>query len=351
MRESAAEQATIGDVADAAGVSRQTVSNVLNNPERVADTTKQRVREAITRLNYRPNASAKRLRSGRPATVALRFDSNWDEGTGSLLDRFVHAVIDEAAARDMRVIAYAADDADSEVGIIDELRKARDADWFILTSTWPGDPRLSWLVHQDIPSVLFGRPWAPDGTVSTAPSLWVDVDGRAGTRDATMSFIRAGMTRIGYLDWTYPSGTGADRRAGWEDAMTARGGATEDALTSLVQACPDDPVLAVDAVRGLLRRVPELEALVCASDVLAVAAMKASADERTPTPRIAGFDNSRTAALLGFSSVDQGLAHVARACLDRLAERAAGILDAPGTIVRPRFVVRDQPYRLTASSN
>jgi len=351
MRESGTGQATIGDVADAAGVSRQTVSNVLNNPGRVTDSTQRRVREAITRLNYRPNASARRLRSGRPATVAIRFDSNWDEGTGALLDRFIHAVIDEAADRDMRVIAYTADDAHSEVRIIDELLKARDADWFIMTSTFPGDPRLSWLDERDIPCVLFGRPWAPDGSVSASPLLWVDVDGRAGTYDATASFIQAGMTHVGYLDWTYSSGTGTDRRAGWEGAMTALAGATEDTLTSLTQACPDDAVLAVDAVRGLLRRVPQLEALVCASDTLAVAAMKAAADERTATLRIAGFDNSRTAGLLGFTSVDQDLTHVARECLDRLAQRAAGGSDARGTIVRPRLVVRDQPYGFVAASD
>lgn len=340
---------TIGDVAHAAGVSHQTVSNVLNAPERVAESTKERVHDAIARLNYRPNASAKRLRTGRPATVAIRFDANWDEGTGSLLDRFIHATIDEVSARGMRALAYTADQPDRELRTIRELLEARDADWFIVTSTFPGDPRVSWMIEHEIPCVLFGRPWMPDGTVSAAPVLWVDVDGRQGTYDATRSFLDAGMTRIGYLDWTYSSGMGVDRRSGWEAAMVERGGLGAETLSTLVQACPDDAEHATAAVRELLRRVPELEALVCASDTLAVGAMKAAADERMAGLRVAGFDNSRTAALLGFSSVDQNLARVASLCLDLLAARAEGRGGPSNALVHPSFVDRAQPYTLTAS--
>jgi len=349
MRHEGTGPVTIDDVAHAAGVSRQTVSNVLNSPERVRASTKQRVHDAIARLNYRPNASAKRLRTGRPATVAIRFDATWDDGTGSLLDRFIHAAIDEASARGIRVLAYTADDSDREIRTVQELLEARDADWFIVTSTFPGDPRLSWLIEHDIPCVLFGRPWAADGTVSADPLPWVDVDGRSGTYDATRSFVQAGMTNIGYLDWSYPSGTGADRRSGWQDAMTEHGGLSDDALGALLQACPEDADLATAAARELLHRIPDLEAIVCASDTLAVGALKAIADEGASGIRVAGFDNSRTADLLGIPSVDQNLAEVARTCLDLLTARAEGIEGASHRIVRPRFVDRKQPYSLTAS--
>mgnify|MGYP003085139943 FL=1 len=62
---------TIKDVAKDAGVSAQTVSNVINTPQRVRPDTRNRVHHSIQKLGYKPNASARRLRTSRSDTVAL----------------------------------------------------------------------------------------------------------------------------------------------------------------------------------------------------------------------------------------------------------------------------------------
>ncbi|MDQ1513494.1 MAG: hypothetical protein QOC59_1336, partial [Microbacteriaceae bacterium] len=65
---------TVTDVATAAGVSRQTVSNVLNSPAIVRAETRERVERVIAELNYRPHASARRLRTRLSETIGVRLD-------------------------------------------------------------------------------------------------------------------------------------------------------------------------------------------------------------------------------------------------------------------------------------
>ncbi|WP_235559205.1 LacI family DNA-binding transcriptional regulator, partial [Microbacterium sp. Leaf351] len=91
-------QPTVIDVAAAAGVSRQTVSNVLNSPEIVRPETRERVERAIQELGYLPHASARRLRTRRSSTIGIRLDHLAADGiSGSVLDRFLHALTEQAA--------------------------------------------------------------------------------------------------------------------------------------------------------------------------------------------------------------------------------------------------------------
>ena len=76
-------RASITSVAKEAGVSLQTVSNVLNFPERVKPKTREKVLRAIEKLNYTPNLSARRLRSSKSSSIAVRVDSNASMGKGS----------------------------------------------------------------------------------------------------------------------------------------------------------------------------------------------------------------------------------------------------------------------------
>ena len=87
--------ATVADVALAAGVSRQTVSNVLNRPEVVRPATLSRVQAAIEDLGYRPHASARRLRTRQSSTLGVRLEPVHGI-SGAVLDRFLHALVDSA---------------------------------------------------------------------------------------------------------------------------------------------------------------------------------------------------------------------------------------------------------------
>lgn len=331
---------TIHDVARVAGVSRQTVSNVLNSPDIVRPDTRERVTSAIAELGYRPHESARRLRTRKSSTLGIRIDPMTDGISGSVLDRFLHALTEQAAGQGLRVMLFTATDPDDEIRQFARLRDGADVDAFVLTSTFHGDPRTEWLIANGQPFVTFGRPWGIDDMNDPA-HLWVDVDGWWGLHEATTALLGTGARQVGYIGWPSPSGTGDDRRRGWHDAMTESSGLPDARLHSLAIAVEDGVSTGGAALRTLLER-GELDAVVCASDSLALGALIASAG-RLP---VIGYDNTPVAAALGLSSVEQPLDEVAAGVLELLTGTHRGRPDAgPSTdprhrLVRPRLVLR-----------
>lgn len=329
---------TIEDVAQAAGVSRQTVSNVLNTPAIVKATTRERVQDAIARLGYAPHASARRLRTRRSATIGIHLDPYAGGISGVVLDRFVHALTESAGDRGLRVLVYAASDEDEEIRRMSELVDAGDVEAVVVTGTRYGDRRIAWLTERGVPFVSFGRPWDASPH-DDAAHLWVDVDGASGTRAATEHALSVGP-RVAFLGWPAGSPTGDDRERGWREAMTDAG------------ASPDLRLSAEERVADARDRVVELlgaadvDAIVCASDTLAVGAHVAAVAAHRSDLVIIGFDNTPAVEALGLPSVEQLPELVAAGTLDllmaggtRIERRAAGSGDAH-VLVQPRLVIR-----------
>lgn len=334
---------TVTDVARAAGVSRQTVSNVMNTPHIVRADTRERVEAAIAELGYRPHASARRLRTRRSSTIGIRLDPMIDGISGSVLDRFLHALTEQADRQGLRVLLFTATSPEDEITQLKRLNDGADVDGFVLTSTFTGDPRTSWLIDNGISFVSFGRPWGI-ADMDDPQHLWVDVDGWAGLHEAARAAQDAGAKRIGYIGWPSGSGTGDDRRRGWRDAMLERGDVDESDLVSLEVATVDGVAEGTAAMRELLRSAGTLDAVLCASDSLALGAMIANPD-RVP---VTGYDNTPVAAAIGLSSVDQSVHEVAAGVLELLTGEFGGhVRGAPESqeprhrMVKPRLVVRE----------
>ena len=151
-------QPTVEDVAREANVSRQTVSNVINTPSIVKPATRDRVQLAISRLGYRPNLSARRLRQQKSSTIGVRLDPIRNGISGAVLDHFVHALTEQADARSMRVLLFTAASPEDEIEQIRNLHEGADVDAFVLTATSHGDLRTAWLIENNVPFVTFGRP-------------------------------------------------------------------------------------------------------------------------------------------------------------------------------------------------
>jgi DNA-binding LacI/PurR family transcriptional regulator len=339
-------QPTVTDVAGVAGVSRQTVSNVLNAPELVRPETRERVQEAIHTLGYRPHASARRLRTQKSSTIGIRLDPITQDGiSGSILDRFLHALTEQADRQGLRMLLFTAGGPEDEIEQFRRLSDAADVDAFVLTSTFHGDPRTEWLIENGQSFVTFGRPWGIDD-MTDPEHLWVDVDGRSGVRDATAYLLARSGRRIGFVGWPSGSGTGDDRRAGWREAMLAGSGLTEDELRLLDIAVEDGVPSGAEAVRRLEDRAGELDGVVCASDSLALGVLTATGGRI----RVVGYDDTPVAASLGFSSVAQQLDEVAAGVLELLTGAHGGrvrageeLADPRHRLVVPRLVVRDGP--------
>ncbi|GAB3992257.1 LacI family DNA-binding transcriptional regulator [Nocardioides marmoraquaticus] len=312
---------TLDDVAARAEVSAMTVSNVLNHPERVSEATRERVRDAIGALGYRPNRSARTLRSRTSRLIGVRVERSRGDRAALLLDQFLHALAESAASRGYHLILCHAAGDTAELTAYQELRQTTAVDAFVLTGTHRDDPRLRWLRDEGVGFAVFGRTW-DDAAGETHP--WVDVDGAAGLGLATEHLARQGHTEIGFLGWPRDSEVGEDRRRGWVDAchrldLPAR---VEAHVVDEFEAGRDAAHRLLEAPRG----GPTPTALVCASDTLALGVLRALA-ERGLRPGadvgVTGFDNSPTAALTtpGLTSLEQPLADVA-AELVRLLDAA-----------------------------
>lgn len=318
---------TLDSVAAYAGVSRQTVSNVLNNPDIVRADTIAKVRAAIDTLGYRPSAAARQLKTRRSHTFGMRLEPVRDGINGLVLDQFLHHLVEAAQRIGYRVQLFTARDDEEELATFSDLLATSDLDGFLLTGTHHGDPRTAWLAVRDVPFVTFGRPWG-----AVARHSWVDVDGATGTRAAVRHLVAQGHIRIGWIGWPSGSGTGEDRRAGWlrgldESGLPVRPGweiATDDgveqgrAAAAELTALPDPPT-----------------AFVCASDSLAIGAA-------TTGCAVVGFDDTPVAAALGLTTVSQPLAEAAAVCLRLLVDRVEGrTSSAPDhQLLEPHLTVR-----------
>lgn len=316
------DKPTLVSLARELGVSRQTVSNALNAPQRVNPATLDRVLRAIEESGYRPHVAGRQLRTRRSHSFAMRLYPSTDGINGAILDRFLHALTETGQRHGYRLTLFTASDDASELAAIDELLGTADIDGFVLTSTHHDDARTAWLLEHDLPFVAFGRPWADGVDPFEAAHSWVDVDGGAGTSEATRLLLDRGERRIGFLGWPERSGVGDDRRAGWARAMAA--GLGEPAADDLFLGVEDTVAQGARGARVLLDR--GATALVCASDSLAIGAVTAWRDARpdaTLPPPVIGFDDTPVAAALGLSSVAQPIEQVAEAALAVLLRQLA----------------------------
>jgi len=330
-RRPSARRATIVDVARAAAVSRQTVSNVINQPEKVAPETLDRVTREILRLGYRPSRAARTLKQERAGAWGFEVNTLGAGRLGTILDGFVVEMTVHARLHDAYVVPFAAEDHGSPIPAYEDIVASRIADGFVLADTRHEDPRPAWLSERGIPFAAFGRIW--DEPTSTN---WVDVDGATGVAEAVRHLASEGYERIGYLGWPEGSPVGDDRRSGWAAATAALGLADDSLQARSVQEL-DQAALAAGP---LLDAVGRGGAVVCASDALAVGVWRAMV-ERGLRPGLdiglVGFDDTDLATAIGLSSVRQPLAEVAEHILAMLADgadREAGVLLAPSLVRR-----------------
>ena len=151
--------ATLSDVAELAGVSRQTVSNAMNNPDLLRADTLERVQAPSTELGYSPNRAARNLRtrSSPPDRAPVRARRRRARPT-RLMDRFVHSLVEASSAAGYHVLLFPGDGEDPLAGY-DDLLRSTAVDAFVATDTYLGNPQAAWLETRRAPFVAFGRPW------------------------------------------------------------------------------------------------------------------------------------------------------------------------------------------------
>ncbi|MFI1092517.1 LacI family DNA-binding transcriptional regulator [Streptomyces sp. NPDC020917] len=278
---------TIEDVAKAAGVSRQTVSNVLNAPARVRADTLARVQAAIEELGYRPDQSARSLRTGERRTLAYLAPVDSPGDPNPLMGGFLEALVDAAGDEGYRILLFRPPPGTVDPRpSMDEVIAARQADGFLLSDVLRSDHRVDHLVRAGVPFAVFGR------TAPGLPQHWVDLDNTRAMAAVAGHLAALGHRRVGYLGASSELPWMADRREGFSVGLRDHGLEGTSALEPLD---PTDPADTVDAVRALLRSSQRPTAIAAASDMLAVTAYEAI--------RAEGLTVGQDVAVVGFHDI------------------------------------------------
>ncbi len=333
------KRVSIKDVAVRAGVSYQTVSKVLNGELKVSPATEARISASVKELGYRPNHSARTLRTQRSQMIGYSWSSSETEQLNHIVHMFLTGVVSDAEAAGHHVLPFPYRDGEDLVAGYRELIDAGRVDGFVLSSVMYDDPRLHFLLERDFPFVAFGR----SGSNDDFP--YVDVDGAAGMRLATEHLIVHGHQRIGVLAWAEATRVGDDRLSGYLEAHDSAGLPADPELVARGESDFESGYAATECWLTLpLDRRPT--AVVAMSDLMAIGAMHAAQAAGLTVGRdfaVAGFDDVPLAQYLRppLTSVRQPIRQVGHLCVDLLVALLSGLpLAERHILLQPELVIR-----------
>jgi DNA-binding LacI/PurR family transcriptional regulator len=322
------------DVAEHAGVSVRTVSNVVNGFRYVAPATRERVQASIDALGYLPNIAARTLRRGRTGLIALVVPEIDSPYFAELAARTVRI----AGTRGLTVLIDQTDgDAEREKLLL-HGKRSQLVDG-VLFSPWAVAPAELTARTDTVPLVLLGE---HDGTAGVDH---VAIDNVTAAREATAHLLASGRRRIAALGVQPHSlnATARQRLAGYRQALAEAGLPAAPNLEVAVRR-----LHRADGHRAMLELLdlPEPpDAVFCFTDELALGALRAAADRGVPVPgslALVGFDDIEDGrySVPALTTVSPDKDRIAELALDRLARQAAEP-GQPHSIVAPhRLVVR-----------
>ncbi len=282
------KRATAREVAEVAGVSRTTVSFVLNNLPgmRISEETRQRVLDAARQLNYHPDATARRMVSGRTRVIGFVLRQNPEQ---AFADHFLPQVLSglgQAAAAQGYHILFQPLPPENTTNAYMRLLRERHVDGIVLSGPRFDDQALLKMQAEGAPVVLMGQ-------LPNVDIPFVDVDNVGGARLATEHLIRAGHRRIALitnapLDYTASS----DRLIGYRQALEAEGILYDESQVRYGQFTPKSGQSAMDE---LLDMTPRPTAVFVASDTVALGALQ--------TIRRRGLNVPNDIGLVGFDDI------------------------------------------------
>jgi DNA-binding LacI/PurR family transcriptional regulator len=307
--------ATLHDVARVAGVSFKTVSNVINNHPHVRDTTRAKVEEAITALGYRPNLTARSLRSGHTGAITLALPQLSLPYFAELAD----AVIEAAAKHGLVVlIEQTGADRDRELEVMSSPR-LKMSDGLIFSPLELGQDDVD-LIQADVPIVLLGE------RIFHSNSDHVTMQNVEASRSATEHLLDLGRTRIAVVGAHLGEviGSAGLRLRGYREALQARGIPYDDGIVAYVRDWHRSNGAA--AMHDLLDRGATFDAVFGLNDTLAQGAVRVlqEAGFRVPDDvAVIGFDDldETRYTLPTLSTVDPGRDEIAETAIRVLMER------------------------------
>jgi LacI family repressor for deo operon, udp, cdd, tsx, nupC, and nupG len=331
------KEATLRDVANLAGVSPRTVSNVVNGYARVTEATRRKVEQAIAELGYRPNVLARHLatgRSGQILVVVPYLDTPY-------FAELLQAVIPVARQAGYNVLIDQSDgDREHEGKFIGQASQRSLFDGMIYSPLGLSQEDLS---RRDpaLPLVVLGE------RTSEASFDHVGIDDVAASTEAVQHLIGLGRRRIAAIgDQPYPTGEAAQRRtAGFRAAHQGAGLPIDESL--IIGTPRFNRVDGAQAMELLLEKDDPPDAVFCYSDLVASGAIHAALSKGFRVPEdiaVIGYDDIEDGrySLPTISTISPDKQAIARLAVERLVMRINSKEPVPGVDLRAghRLVAR-----------
>ncbi len=314
---------TLEDIGRLAGVSRSTVSRVINDQGSVSEDVRVRVREVIRSTGFSPNAAARSLVSNKSGVIGLVIPSR-------VRDLFE----DPYFAKVIQGVSAASNNAGTTLSLFLFQTEAEEehlyprvvtsglVDGVILTATRMGDPLLSRLASGSLPFVLIGRP-------ETDGLNYVDVDNYDGARQAATHLCELGRRRIGLLGAPTSTTAGLDRLSGFVDGLATCGVTLDPVLRA------DGDFSEESGYTAMQRLIPHLpDAVFAGSDTMAMGALRALRESGLKVPHdvaLVGFDGSTAAetSIPPLTTIRQPVDATARRAVEILNSLITGDVSGP----------------------
>ncbi|MDF1478526.1 LacI family DNA-binding transcriptional regulator [Leifsonia sp. H3M29-4] len=305
------------DVARIAGVSVKTVSNVVNDYPHVSPGTRSRVLQAIEQLDYRPNLSARGLRSGRTGVIGLAVPALRENYFAELAD----SIIREAETRGLGVLVeQTSGDRDAELRTVSGGR-LRFMDGLLFSPVSLGQADVDAL-NVGFPLVLLGE------RIFDGPTDHVAMHNVSAARAAVEHLVSIGRRRIALIGAELDAGDEASsstlRLRGYRQALERAGIPLDPALVR--PSAHWSRTAGAAATRQLLQESVPFDAIFTLNDTLGLGALRALGEAGISVPEqvaLVGFDNIDEAqySVPSLTSVDPGREQIAALAVEMLVER------------------------------
>ncbi len=273
---------TLEDIGRLAGVSRSTVSRVINDQASVSPDVRTRVQEVIRNTGFMPNAAARSLVSSRTGVIGLvipsRVHNLFEDPYFARLIQGVSAASNQAGTT-LSLFLFQTEEEEEQ--LYPRVVASGLVDGVILTATRMGDPLLARMATGDLPLVMIGRPDI-DGI------SYVDVDNHGGAKLAAIHLCNLGYQRIGLLGAPVSTTAGLDRLNGFIQGLATCGLALEPQLRADGDFSEGSGYV---AMKELIPHEPD--AVFAASDTMALGALRALREAGATVPgdvALVGFD-------------------------------------------------------------
>jgi len=275
---------TLEDIAKQSGVSRSTVSRVVNNHPNVSEDVRKRVKEVINKTGYQPHAAARTLASQRSWMLGLVLPRSVSSFFADpYFPRLTQGIAQACNQYNYTLGLFLISTKEDEEAIFPRVSRKGLLDGILLQSDQLGDQLTNQIIQSKIPLVIIGRPFY-NKNVS-----YIDVDNVNGAFTAVSHLIRLGYQRIGTITGVSTRTVSLDRKEGYIKALTERGRNIDE---SLIVEGDFTEAGGYYAMQQLLPNKPD--AVFAASDIMAIGAMRAIREAGLRVPEdiaLVGFDD------------------------------------------------------------